>query len=56
MHICLFIHHPESDDYLEEEWLFEAISENLYSSAYKLSKIRGGKVDFRVTMSMTPLF
>ena len=22
-----FIHHPESDDYLEEQWLFEAISE-----------------------------
>ena len=22
-----FIHHPESEDYLEEEWLYEAISE-----------------------------
>ena len=22
-----FIHHPESEDYLEEQWLFEAISE-----------------------------
>ncbi len=22
-----FIHHPESDNYLEESWLFEAISE-----------------------------
>ena len=22
-----FIHHPESEDYLEEEWLFESISE-----------------------------
>ena len=22
-----FVHHPESEDYLEEEWLFEAISE-----------------------------
>ena len=22
-----FIHHPESDDYLEESWLYEAISE-----------------------------
>ena len=22
-----FIHHPESEDYLEEQWLYEAISE-----------------------------
>ena len=22
-----FVHHPESEDYLEEQWLFEAISE-----------------------------
>ena len=26
-----FIHHPESDDYLEESWLYEAISENIYT-------------------------
>ena len=30
-----FIHHPESEDYLEEEWLFEAISETgLHKSIY----------------------
>ena len=22
-----FVHHPESEDYLEEQWLYEAISE-----------------------------
>ena len=22
-----FVHHPESEDYLEEQWLFEAMSE-----------------------------
>ena len=22
-----FVHHPENEDYLEEQWLFEAISE-----------------------------
>ena len=25
-----FIHHPESDDYLEESWLYEAISETWF--------------------------
>ena len=25
-----FVHHPESEDYLEERWLFEAISETYF--------------------------
>ena len=25
-----FVHHPESEDYLEEQWLYEAMSEHTY--------------------------
>ena len=49
-----FIHHPESDDYLEEEWLFEAISETYIPLLINFQKLEEEKVDFRVTMSMTP--
>ena len=37
-----FIHHPESDDYLEESWLYEAISETyipLLQNYQKLVKL-----------------
>lgn len=49
-----FIHHPESDDYLEEEWLFEAISETYIPLLINFQKLEEEKVDFRITMSMTP--
>ena len=49
-----FIHHPESDDYLEEEWLFEAISETYIPLLTNFKKLEEEKVDFRITMSMTP--
>lgn len=49
-----FIHHPESDDYLEEKWLFEAISETYIPLLLNFQKLVEEKVDFRITMSMTP--
>ncbi len=49
-----FIHHPESEDYLEEEWLFEAISETYIPLLLNLKKLEEEKVGFRLTMSMTP--
>ena len=49
-----FIHHPESDDYLEEEWLFEAISETYIPLLLNFKKLEEEKVDFRITMSLTP--
>ena len=55
MHIFPFIHHPESDDYLEESWLYEAISETylpLFIQIFK--KLVDEGVNFRITMSMTP--
>ena len=49
-----FIHHPESDSYLEEEWLFEAISETYIPLLINFKKLEDEKVDFKITMSMTP--
>ena len=49
-----FIHHPESEDYLEEQWLFEAISETYIPLLLNFQKLIDEKVDYRITMSMTP--
>jgi len=49
-----FIHHPESENYLEEEWLYEAISETYIPLLLNFKKLEEEKVDFRITMSLTP--
>lgn len=49
-----FIHHPEDDSYLEEQWLFEAISETYIPLLKMYQKLVDEKVDFRITMSLTP--
>ena len=49
-----FIHHPESEDYLEEQWLFEAISETYIPLLLNFERLVNEKVDFRITMSLTP--
>ncbi len=49
-----FIHHPESDNYLEEEWLFEAISETYIPLLLNFKKLEEENVNFRITMTLTP--
>ena len=49
-----YIHHPESEDYLEEEWLFEAISETYIPLLLNFKKLEEEHVDFRLTMTMSP--
>ena len=49
-----FIHHPESENYLEEQWLYEAISETYIPLLQNFKKLEEEKVDFRITMSLTP--
>jgi hypothetical protein len=48
------IHHQEDNTYLEEEWLFEAISETYIPLLQRFQKLVDDKVDFRFTMSLTP--
>ena len=49
-----FIHHPESENYLEEQWLYEAISETYIPLLLNFKKLEEEKVDFCLTMSLTP--
>ena len=49
-----FIHHPESPDYLEEQWLFEAISETYIPLLKTFQKLVTEKINFKITMSLTP--
>ena len=45
-----FIHHPESEDYLEEEWLYEAISETYIPLLLNFQKLEEEKVAFSSTL------
>ena len=41
-----FVHHPENDTYLEEQWLFEAISETYIPLLLMFEKLQKENVDF----------
>lgn len=49
-----FVRHPEYPDFLEEDWLFEAISETYIPLLAVFNTLRREGVRFRITMSMTP--
>ncbi|RMD45323.1 MAG: DUF1957 domain-containing protein [Aquificota bacterium] len=49
-----FVKHPEYDYFLEEHWLFEAITETYIPLLMRLKKLEDEKVDFRLTVSITP--
>jgi 1,4-alpha-glucan branching enzyme len=49
-----FVRHPEHDDFLEEDWLFEAITETYVPLLQSFFRLRVENVPFRVTMSITP--
>ncbi len=49
-----FVRHPEHEDFLEEDWLYEAITETYISLILVFEKLLSDKVDFRLTISLTP--
>ena len=49
-----FVRHPESDYVLEEEWLYEAITETYVPLLRVFEGLKQDGVDFKITMSMTP--
>jgi len=49
-----FVRHPERDYVLEEEWLFEAITETYVPLLQMFDGLKRDGVDFKLTMSMTP--
>lgn len=49
-----FVRHPEYPDFMEEDWLFEAITETYIPLLDMFGSLVRDGVDFRMTMSMTP--
>ncbi|MCX7007811.1 MAG: DUF1957 domain-containing protein [Kiritimatiellaeota bacterium] len=49
-----FVRHPEHEDFLEEAWLFEAITETYIPLLQTLESLERDGLDFRLTMSLTP--
>jgi 1,4-alpha-glucan branching enzyme len=49
-----FVKHPEYDYFLEEHWLFEALSETYIPLLMKMEKMVSEGIDFRLTISLTP--
>lgn len=49
-----FVRHPEYEDFLEERWLFEAITETYVPLIEMFDRLTAEGVPFQVTMSVTP--
>jgi 1,4-alpha-glucan branching enzyme len=49
-----FVRHPEYDDFLEEDWFFEAVTETYLPLIDIMTRLVTEKVHFRLTMSLTP--
>lgn len=49
-----FVRHPEHPEFLEEDWLFEAITETYIPIIEMCERLVHDAVDFRLTMSLTP--
>jgi 1,4-alpha-glucan branching enzyme len=49
-----FVRHPEHEDFLEEDWLYEAMTETYIPLLWVFEKLVEDKIDFRITISMTP--
>src|SRR5262245_53250307 len=49
-----FVRHPEYDDFLEEDWLYEAITETYIPLLDVFDGLERDGTDWRLTMSVTP--
>ncbi len=49
-----FVRHPEHEHFLEEEWLFEAITETYVPLLQMMQRLVNDAVPFKLTMSITP--
>jgi 1,4-alpha-glucan branching enzyme len=60
-YLCLVLHahlpyvrHPEYDDFLEEDWFYEAITETYIPLLEMMDGLERDGADWRLTMSITP--
>lgn len=49
-----FVRHPEYDSFLEEQWLFEAISETYLPLLRVLERLDSDNVPFKLSLSISP--
>ena len=49
-----FVRHPEHEHFLEEDWLFEAITETYIPLLQMMQRLANDNVPFKLTMSLTP--
>jgi 1,4-alpha-glucan branching enzyme len=49
-----FVRHPEHEHFLEEDWLFEAITETYIPLLQMMQRLMSDRVPFKLTMSITP--
>ncbi|MGE5212655.1 MAG: DUF1957 domain-containing protein, partial [Nitrospirota bacterium] len=49
-----FVRHPEHEHFIEEEWLFEAITETYIPLLEMMQRLTDDGVPFKLTMSITP--
>ncbi len=49
-----YVRHPEYDDFLEEDWFYEAITETYIPLLTVFEGLVRDNIDFRVTLSLTP--
>ncbi|MFH1338262.1 MAG: 1,4-alpha-glucan branching protein domain-containing protein [Candidatus Omnitrophota bacterium] len=49
-----FVRHPEYDDFLEEDWFYEAVTETYIPLILVFEGLLRDKVDFRLTLSLSP--
>lgn len=49
-----YVRHPEFPDFLEEDWLYEAITETYIPLLQMMERLREEGVPFQLTMTLTP--
>lgn len=49
-----FVRHPEYEHFMEEDWLFEAISETYLPVLRMLNRLSADNIPFRLTFSVSP--
>ncbi|MDD4915930.1 MAG: DUF1957 domain-containing protein [Methylococcales bacterium] len=49
-----YVHHPEYEHFLEENWLFEAITECYLPLLAMLDRLQAEHIDYRLTLSLSP--
>ncbi|HEX4641486.1 MAG TPA: DUF1957 domain-containing protein, partial [Chthoniobacterales bacterium] len=49
-----FVRHPEHEEFLEEDWFFEAITESYIPLLAMMERLIRDEVPFKLTMTVTP--